>query len=289
MADDNLPTSSGTRELVDLLACELTMRKRVNSRYSIRAFARDLGMDSSALARIMSGARPVTPATAKRLLASLGTAKERADRILVDVAAHSPGASPPPRARPKPPKDRWVQVPPEQVPAMTGWENLAVMCALELPPLRHTPGEVAQRIGCTESEARATLQRLESFGYVRQRDGRYSATDVQLRYGGLKPSDSWKIAHDQYLQKASEALHAYPMDCDISGITMCIDPARVPEAMNRIREFRRSLAEFLVAGERSEVWRISLQLFPLRASDAVATAPHAPPVATEGRSSGMTR
>jgi hypothetical protein len=46
-------------------------------------------------------------------------------------------------------------------------------------------------------------------------------------------------------------------------MTMAIDPKKLPQAKERIRDFRRGLSEFLESGNRSEVYRINIQLMPV--------------------------
>ena len=59
------------------------------------------------------------------------------------------------------------------------------------------------------------------------------------------------------LAKAIDALeYIDPKLRDQSSITMAIDPSKLPEAKQKILEFRRSLMEFLEASnEKTEVYR----------------------------------
>jgi transcriptional regulator with XRE-family HTH domain len=55
----------------ELLASELTRRRAGNPRYSLRAFARHLGIDHSALSQILRGRRRLTTRVLRRLGAAL--------------------------------------------------------------------------------------------------------------------------------------------------------------------------------------------------------------------------
>ena len=50
---------------------------------------------------------------------------------------------------------------------------------------------------------------------------------------------------------------------NITGITMSIDPKKLPEAKSRVNNFMEELMEFLEDGDRSEVYQLSTQLFKL--------------------------
>ena len=51
---------------------------------------------------------------------------------------------------------------------------------------------------------------------------------------------------------------------DHSSTTMAIDPALIPYARQRIREFRRELTEELEGkGNRSEIYNLTVQIYPV--------------------------
>ncbi len=64
------------------------------------------------------------------------------------------------------------------------------------------------------------------------------------------------------------AVGAHPdEEQDISGITLLISSDKISEAKRRIKEFRRSLAQYLEApagSPKPELYRIGVQLFPLK-------------------------
>jgi transcriptional regulator with XRE-family HTH domain len=58
--------------VIELLQRELNARRAANRRYSLRAFARFLRIDHSALSQILRGKRALTPNMIRRLAARLG-------------------------------------------------------------------------------------------------------------------------------------------------------------------------------------------------------------------------
>ena len=66
----------------EVLASELARRRAKNRRYSLRAFARDLGIDHATLSQLMRGVRRVTP----RMIEALGP---RLGLTAGSVARHS--------------------------------------------------------------------------------------------------------------------------------------------------------------------------------------------------------
>jgi transcriptional regulator with XRE-family HTH domain len=65
---------------VSFLANELERRKRSNPKYSLRAFARQLALDASALSRLISGKQEFSVHLCRRILTKLKFSEE--ERLL---------------------------------------------------------------------------------------------------------------------------------------------------------------------------------------------------------------
>jgi hypothetical protein len=50
---------------------------------------------------------------------------------------------------------------------------------------------------------------------------------------------------------------------DFSGCTIAIDPAKLPQARELIRNFQKELMELVKDGEKTAVYQMSMQLFRL--------------------------
>jgi hypothetical protein len=60
-----------TMRLRSVLQTELARRQQLNPRYSLRAFARSMGLDHSTVSQLMRGKRPVTRKSVRSLAGSL--------------------------------------------------------------------------------------------------------------------------------------------------------------------------------------------------------------------------
>lgn len=73
-----------------------------------------------------------------------------------------------------------------------------------------------------------------------------------------------KQVHAEYILKARDSMMNDPSAVrDISGITAATNLKKLPEAVRRIKVFRRTLAEFLKDENPDAVFRLNVQLFPL--------------------------
>ena len=71
----------------ELLAAELARRQRQNPRYSIRGFARLLGISHSTISRLLKSVRPVPKRTINALGPRLGLSAGRISAIVADEDA----------------------------------------------------------------------------------------------------------------------------------------------------------------------------------------------------------
>ena len=90
---------------------------------------------------------------------------------------------------------------------------------------------------------------------TRKTEGLTTSADV--------PSRALRKYHRQNLMLAESSLESDPVELrDISATNMAIDPRHLPKAKKLIRSFRRKLSRLLEMGEKTEVYTLSVQLFP---------------------------
>ena len=54
------------------------------------------------------------------------------------------------------------------------------------------------------------------------------------------------------------------MRCSATGMTMAIDPGKVDLAKQLISEFNRKMCELMGSAEKSEVYELNINFFPVR-------------------------
>jgi transcriptional regulator with XRE-family HTH domain len=252
-------TKAPTHPVIDRLVTELERRRAKDGRLSLRAFALELRLDPSTLSQLVRGRRRLTLRAAQAILERLAVPQDEAQLMLKSFIGSPP----------EPPRPRYVDASPEQAGVMAAWTFFAVLRALEIPGAPHTPDGIAAKIGCSPHVAKTTLQTALELGYVRFEDGRYLPTNdtITVRHRDDNSTRAALIrAHCEAIERALAHLlqDKYLGQSDISGITVAISSKKVAEAKRRILEFRRSLAAFLADGEKDEVYRLNIQLFPMK-------------------------
>jgi uncharacterized protein (TIGR02147 family) len=168
------------------------------------------------------------------------------------------------------PRNEDFIVPPDSLwEPMSHWYFYAVLSLSELSSFRCQPKWIAKRLGIRPEEAQGALDVAIQQGLIVKQGAGWTASGKQLRAPGTFPASSLKAVHRQYMEKAVASLSYPPEMRDISGMTFAIDMARLPEAIRRIRDFRRTLATYLAGGKRLDsVYRLNIQLFSLLEPEA---------------------
>jgi len=222
-------------------------RRARNPAYSLRAFSRQIGVASGALSEIFSGRRALTLKTTQRIAQRLGLNAleigEIPDRSA--AAGHRPLG--------------------EDVFALIAdWYHYAILSLLQTPLRSHSSVFLARRLGISPVQARSAVERMLRIGLLKRERGRLKPTGSFTTSQDV-PSSAIRRFHRQVLARAASALDTVSVqERDISCVTLAVDRSRLLEAKRRIVEFRRSLADLLESGRPTEVYHLSISLFPAK-------------------------
>lgn len=245
--------------LQTFLINELKSRKKKNSSYSLRSFAKALGIHSSTLTRILHGKRLITPRLADRILSRLDIDPSLKSTILLGL-----------HETPKKQRDFEQFFKPlskDEIETLNSWYHFGILSSFEIKGSQPTVQWISKYFNLPEAEVRKALECLERLQLVSK------ASKTHWKLSGVATS-SRKVSsevrlkiHAEYIEKAKQALAHERTEDDFSGITMAVNIKKLPEAVRRIMEFRRNLAEFLCTSESTElheVYRLNIQLFSLK-------------------------
>ncbi len=247
--------------LQKLLRERLVEIQRENPRYSLRAFSRKLGVHVGALTYIMNGKRNVSRALAERI----------ATRLLLDPQSRSELLRLFPDKRRKAASEdgkhgpRYLEMNAAQFKVAAEWEHFAVLSLIKCDDFQGTSEWISNRLGITSSRSRDVVQRLLQLGLLEiGEDGQLTRTAESFRTPDDFADISLKKHHDQTLELAKVSLYRDDVALrDFTTITMSIDPRKISMAKERVRSFQDDLSALLESGTQTEVYRLSMQLFPL--------------------------
>lgn len=243
--------------LVEHLQKTFAERCRKNPQYSLRSFARSLQLDSSTLSAILRKKRPLTAKTAKRLIEALDIRDpHKCQELLLGSLGES--AAPVPS---------YTDLSLEAAEVIGSWEHFAILALLEIDGIRGNNRLIAKRLGLPLGLVMEATHRLESLGLVKKRGDALVLTGKNMATFTRVPSQALREPLRQCILKALDSLDNDPLEKrDVTGITMAVSSAKLPEAARMIQDFRRNLSAFLEDGPKDSVYRLNVQLFPMEKS-----------------------
>jgi uncharacterized protein (TIGR02147 family) len=258
--EEELSSVEAQTAVQNLLRTRFAEAQRVNPGYSLRAYARKLGVHVGSLTYIINGKRNVSRKLAERIATRLPLDPQARAELLTlfpeKRRKNATGANLAPR---------YLEVSAAQFRMMSEWEHLAVLSLSRCADFEGSEISIARRLGISEARSAKVVERLLSLKLLaRGEDGRLARTTESIRTSDDVAELSIRQHHDENLTLAKESLHRDPVARrDFNSITLAIDPANLSVAKEKIRQFTDELSDFLETGHRTEVFRLSTQLFPL--------------------------
>lgn len=238
-------------------------RKLKNPRYSLRAYARDLGIDASTLAKILKNQRPfplkyIGPVTAKLDL-TIEEKQEFSQSILgssnwLDLFRES-----------KTEKMIHLLDAQDDFEIIAEWEYYAVLSLMETRGFEWKTSFIARKLGLTNSRAKEVMTKLKARNFVSV-DSKGSAHRLPQPLGTTEDiwSQALQVGHFQEMLLAQKALHHLdPEIREISSITFAGDPKSLIKAKKMIRDFQKKLSQLMESGRKEQVYTLAVQLWPL--------------------------
>lgn len=238
--------------LGQILSQQLSEAKRKNSRYSLRALARSLDVSPASLSRILSGKSNLSQKITQKIIRNLKIDSRQREELL--AAEHDPYVESFNSHDLQALVDDWYMTP--------------IACLAETKIFKEDPKWIAGRLGITSAQAKNALFKLQQLGVLtRNKDGRLVTADVAISTTNIKKSgraDKHFLDKNKLVQRnlLIDDLHLRSIS-DVGSIVMATNPNKIEEVKKRTKTFRRSLAKYLDAGEKTEVYLIFTQVIPL--------------------------
>jgi uncharacterized protein (TIGR02147 family) len=252
----------------EVLKRELGARLRRRGSYSLRAFARDLGVPAPKLSQILSGKCGLSPKRAMLVADQISLSeKERATFVTSVRACHGRSIEEREYAKSLLEADEqsYSEIDLLQFKAIANWYYFAI---LEMTEFNHPVylETVQTRLGLSAIEAGCAIAELSALGLLKKEmDGRLVQITKDLATTTDIPSRDIREHHSQILRRAELSLESEGVATrDFSSMTLAIDSERVAEAKIWLKEFRRKFCKKLEQDPvRDRVYCLALQFFPL--------------------------
>ena len=232
---------------------EFVKRCQKNPAYSLRAYAKYLGVDQSFLTKLLKGQRPVTDSMAKTLAPKVGIKAN-------DLAPHfTTGTRKMPNFR---------SLSEDEFEFLAEWQHFAILELIKTKDFVFDPRKIAIRLGLHVEEVRSALERLERLDFVSIKDDMIELKAPTTNWSSLtQTSTARQKLQKGLLQKAIDAVEHVPVtERDNGSVTLAINKSRIPEMKKRLQELRLQLIQEFQpteSAELDEVYQLMVAFFPL--------------------------
>ena len=252
----------------------LAVKAESKGKYSYLQFAEDLGFAATnVIHQLITGHRPLTEKTAKRIASGLGLLNDERRYFLGLVKLRSvktPGAR-------DAELEKLVQIKKDQVPTAlekdtlsyySKWYHCVIREMTRLPSFQSDPKWICERIypRIRPEEAKQSLRILQRLQMIRFDDaeGRHLPTTQTVTTGHEAYGMALMGYHSRMIEIAHHALANFePEERDISVVTMALKRNHIHRLKSMIHQFQMQLlAEDSACEIPEEVFQINIQLFP---------------------------
>jgi len=241
--------------LQETLGEEFFKRGQRNNNYSLRAFARDLGLAPSTLSEVLRGKKLLSP----KRVREVGSLISLPIEIIIALEKYCEGG--------------YSNIPldsPEHINFIVNWYYPAILSLFETKESQSCPRWISERLNVSLPKVEKALKDMITLNFLEKSDKSEGIKLSVKKTSGMPqvPSEIFRKVKYQQIEKIRETLDRLEDQktykaSDITSITLAIDPRKMPEAIKKIARFRRQISDFLYEGEREEVYTLFISLFPL--------------------------
>jgi uncharacterized protein (TIGR02147 family) len=241
------------------LKAGLRLRKTRSPSYSLRAFARDLDLNPGTLSLVLRGKRRLSyqdshkiaeklnldPIERSTFVESLCVPKQSLDQISVNY------------------EERFI-LDGSYESVICEWEHFILLDLFDLDDFRNDVTYFAEKLGVDETRVQEVLKNLLRSGLLDYRDGAYVRIHDLIRTTEDVSSTALRRAQLSNLTLGAEKLDDVDLHRrDFSSISFPVAEDRLPEAKAIIREFRKKMEALFRSGQKTEVYQLCIQLYPM--------------------------
>jgi transcriptional regulator with XRE-family HTH domain len=236
------------------LQSELARRCARNAQYSLRAFALHLGVDHSTLSQWLRGRRPITARSIETIGAKLNLSADAVQQYIEHAGRDDSPAMP---------ADILTG---DTMSVIVDWYHFAILELTRLAEFRCDSRWIARVLDISVDEVNFAVQRLIRLGLLDMESSDSwidRSGDAHVNLESLSP-ETLDRQQTQAKTLSVGAVRTVPVTLrDQSSITLAINSARLPRAVELIARFRQQLVDLLQDGGADDVYQLEIALFPV--------------------------
>jgi uncharacterized protein (TIGR02147 family) len=249
-------------------------RSQTNPRYSLRAFARDLGISAGRLSLVLNNKQGLSVGRAKDIAEKLSLSGKALEAFCL-LVEQADSRSKIQRNEAQKKLDnvdlfQYKVLPDDAFRMVSDWYHYALHRLLQMKITPSDTRYLAKRLGISEEEVSAAIERMKRLGLLNDVKGRLKAVVTRLTTTNNVPSIAIRRYTKQLINKALVAIDKQGVEeRDISTITLAINDKNIDQFRDLIKKFRRSMDQaataesMLSASPPNELYCLSIQFFRL--------------------------
>lgn len=257
-------------DLRSFLNGELQARIAKNPKYSIRAFARDLGVSFSRLSEIISKSQGIALSTANKITSALKMSdmeKEYFEQLIISKHGRSSEMRSAALKKSELIKKsrRVISLRENYSDLLSRWYYLPL---IELLTIKNGSNLslILQTLGISLQEVTAAIDILVRLGHIRKtEDGSWKKSKPFLKIESVTLSKCIRDFHAKFLEKAGTALRSQPIEKrKYLSTVLGIKKENIESARKELESFNQKFLEKFVSEDAAEVvYCFSMQLYQL--------------------------
>lgn len=236
----------------------LSLKQRNNPHYSLRAYARDIGIHPATLSQIINGKRALPVKNSENVIQRLNLGpKEKAlfveslkkkrdyealsemDRFILDESYYK---------------------------ILAEWEHFSVLELFSLPNFERTKEDICKRLDLTVNRTDVVVNNLYIAKLIDlDSKGKLLRLHTEFTTADDISNQALKDSHKEAMQMGISKIDEYEVDLrDFSSLTIAFDLTQMKEAKALIRELRLKMLALANKGSnQTEVYQMAIQFYPL--------------------------
>ncbi len=253
---DNFWMNQRSSDFKTYLQEELVYRCKKNPAYSLRGFAKSVGVSPSFLSKVLNGQRRITESVFRKITTNLNLKETNFDYFDYDKNVSSSAEL----------KLQDLQLVYFKI--ISDWYHYAIIELTNVEGFQSSPEWIATKLGITVNQVKSAVERLLQLDLLHFTGGQLKASS-----GGNTTTKNdftdlaFKKMQDELLKKAITSLWNEEMSRrDHTSISMAIHPEDIPEVKKRLTKMRREICKYLERPQNkkpTQVYNLSLSFFAL--------------------------
>ncbi len=253
------------RHYSDVMKEVFQKRAIKNPNYSLRAFARDLGLTSGNLSDILNHKSRLGKEKAAHVARELNLSvnDQKLFSRLVDLSFLEGEEKKEKEHELLNEDSSYVTLADDYYKVLTEWYYFALIELVRVIDFKNDDQWISERLGIPETQVRPTIERLIRVELLKEIDGDLLQTYDYFVSPSGTPSDTARKFHKQILERAALAVDQQSIEeRNFTSGFLRVRKSDLPKIGEKIKEFRREMASEIESGQdHDSVYAFSIQFF----------------------------